>query len=296
MDRSKALLDHPRLLTLAAVVVVVAALYFARDLLIPLSLASLLSFVLAPVATKLSRWIGRVASVVVVVLLACCALGSVGYFVVVQVNDLAIQVPTYRDNILEKIQSLRGGALQKATEAVQDIGVQLQRQDAAPANANGDRPREAVQIATPPASPLMGMVTAFVPLLGPLGTGGIVILLMTFLLLGRQSLWDRLISLMGRDTAGVTTQALEDASRQVSRFLLMQTLINGIHGIAVALGLWLLQVPNPVLWGCWALCCGSFRTSALSLLLPCPSSCRWRCSTAGRSRCSSSRSSSSSSS
>lgn len=250
--------DHSRALTLASVIVVVAALYFARDLLIPVSLAALLGFVLSPIATWLGRRIGRIGSVTTVVVLACTLLCGVGYLVAVQVNDLATRLPTYRVNIEAKLQSLRGGALQLATAALQQIDVRMQQQDAGqPVGGTEDArfgpavvtPASPVQVVLPPSSPLMGMVNTFAPLVGPLGAGAMVILLMAFMLLERQNLKDRLISLLGRDSIGVSTKVLDDARKHLGRYLLMQTLINCTHGLCVAIGLYVLGVPNFLLWG-----------------------------------------------
>ncbi|MEQ1634687.1 MAG: AI-2E family transporter, partial [Planctomycetota bacterium] len=196
MERAIRLTGSPRLLVAVLLIVVVAALYFARDLLIPVSLASLLCFVLAPVATALEHRVGRVASVVVVVACACCVLGGTSYMVVAQVNELAAQLPTYRENIQAKIESLRGGALEMATVALGELENELQdprvtepptgaRQVAT--DATGASTLPSVQLVAPRASPLMGMLSAFAPMLKPLGTGGVVIVLMTFLLLERRS-------------------------------------------------------------------------------------------------------------
>lgn len=258
MDRPHGTPEPSRLLALAAAVVVVAALYFARDLLIPVSLAALAGFVLSPIATVLARRIGRVASVVVVVVLACGMMGGLGLLVVVQVNDVAVRLPAYRENIETKLRSLRGGALQLATVALREIDVRMQEQDAAPrpTDAGGAGPpiapapqQQPVQLVAYPSSPLLGMLRAFVPLLGPFGTGGLVILLMAFMLLERQNLKDRLNNLLSRDAIGVSTQVLDDARRHLGRYLLMQALVNGSHGVCVGVGLWFLGVPNAVLWG-----------------------------------------------
>ncbi len=251
--------DRSRVLTLASVMVVVAALYFARDLLIPVALAALLSFALSPLAVRLGRGIGRVASVMTVVALACTLLFGVGYLVAIQVNDLAVRLPACRTNIEAKLQSLRGGALEKATASLHQIEERLQQQDVEPP-AGGDNkttkpgekaatPTPTVKVVMPPASPLLGIVNTFAPLLGPLGTGAMVILLMAFMLLERQSLKDRLVSLLGRDSIGVSTQVIDDASKNLGRYLLMHALVNGIHGLCVAAGLWWLEVPNFLLWG-----------------------------------------------
>lgn len=258
MVRHPATQGYASVLALASVVVVVAALYFARDLLIPVLMAVLGGFVLAPVATVLARCMGRVASVATVVVLACVLLCGLGVLVVVHANDLATRLPSYRDNIEAKLESLRGGALQVATSALHEMEARLLEQDRVPRSTEDTAgvvisataaPRPTVQVVAAPSSQLLGIMNAFVPLLGPLGTGGLVVLLMAFLLLERENLRDRLISLLGRDAIGVSTQVLDDARRHLGRYLLMQVLINSGHGVCVGLGLWALGVPNAVLWG-----------------------------------------------
>ena len=133
MERVSGALASSRLLALAAVIVVVAALYFARDLLIPVSLAALLAFVLTPLAAWLARGIGRVAAVVSVVVMACGLLLAVGYLVAVQVGDIAARLPAYRVNIETKLQSLRGGVLQLAQAALHELDDRLRAPDTAPA-------------------------------------------------------------------------------------------------------------------------------------------------------------------
>jgi methanogenic corrinoid protein MtbC1 len=139
-----------------------------------------------------------------------------------------------------------------------EIEARLLEQDAAPRAMEGTAGvvipavtpvRPTVQVVAAPSSQLLGIMNAFVPLLGPLGTGGLVVLLMAFLLLERENLRDRLISLLGRDAIGVSTQVLDDARRHLGRYLLMQAVINSGHGVCVGLGLWSLGVPNALLWG-----------------------------------------------
>jgi predicted PurR-regulated permease PerM len=257
-----------RLLTLVTVVLVVAVLYLARDVLIPFALAALISFLLAPLVVRLERFFGRVASVVVVVLLTCGVLGGIGYLVAGQLTQLAGMLPEYRANIAAKLGVLRGGAIEKAQEAVKQIEADLQAQQAAEDEAKREREQQAgaetgpplaggtddvkpvpVEVLEPEPSPLDMLAAALGPLLGPLGTGGMVIVLILFMLLARADLRDRVVRLMGLGRITLTTQALDEVGERVSRYLLMQTLINCIHGVAVAVGMFFLDVPNFLLWG-----------------------------------------------
>ncbi len=87
------------------------------------------------------------------------------------------------------------------------------------------------------------------PLMGPLGTAALVMLLVVVMLLQRDDLRRRFIRLIGQGHISSTTQALDDASQRVSRYLLMQAIVNVTYGVPVAVGLWLIGVPNAALWG-----------------------------------------------
>jgi predicted PurR-regulated permease PerM len=243
---------------LVAAILVVAVLYFAKDVLVPFALASLLSFFLAPLASRLERFVGRVASVILVVGLACGVLGGITFLVAGQLTDLALMLPKYKQNITSKLEQFRGGALEKASEAVKEIGQDLESRQASRATEQavrvaGGLPEKdgpvSVEVIQPKPTTLEMLAGAFGPLLGPLATAGMVIVLILFMLLERENLRDRLIRLTGRGRIQVTTQAMNEAGDRVSRYLLMQTLINTIHGVAVATGMFFLDVPNFLLWG-----------------------------------------------
>lgn len=258
----------PALLMLAMIVIAVAALYFGRDIFVPLALAMLLSFALAPPV----RWLRRlrvpnlpaVLSVVALTFLVIFALGTI---VAWQAADLAEQLPTYRSNIEAKIDSLRqsppGGRLfERATEMVRDLGRKIEEEDkqaaeekAAPTAADEPKPLP-VEIHEPAPTSMQIISTILGPLVSPLATAGIVIVFVIFLLLKREDLRDRLIRLAGARGLPRTTQALEDAAQRVGRYLLMQLVVNTTYAVPIGIGLWLIGIPNPVLW---ALLCGLMR-------------------------------------
>src|SRR4051812_17122139 len=109
-------------MALLAVILVVAALYFAQEVFVPLALALLFSFLLAPLVIRLRHWhIGRVPSVLIVVLLAFMIVGSVGGLMVSQMVDLANKIPEYQENIHKKVRSLNlgeGGMLRRVSQTV----------------------------------------------------------------------------------------------------------------------------------------------------------------------------------
>ncbi len=255
---------------LAMVVIAVAALYFGRDIFVPLALAMLLSFALAPVARRLRRLhLPNLPAVLLVVALAFTVIISLAAVVTWQAADLADRLPTYRMNIETKIDSLLkappGGQLfARASNTLRDLGRKIEQDDkAAKANAGaatastGSEPAPLpVEIHQPTPTSMQIISTIIGPLVGPLATAGIVIVFVVFMLLKREDLRDRVIRLAGSRGLPRTTQALDDAATRVGRYLLMQLVVNTAYAVPIGIGLWLIGIPNPVLWG---LLCGLMR-------------------------------------
>ena len=232
---------------------VIAALYFARDLLIPLALAGLLTFLLAPLVTRLERWIGRIAAVLLVVATIFSLTGVAGWVLTRQLVDLATRLPDYKINIETKIRSFQlpsSGPFKRLSETVAQLKKDLHGSDAPTVSQATGKPGSAVAVPasaapaqqvqvveTSRANPLQLLQVILSPLLGPLGTAGLVILLVIFMLLKREDLRSRLIRLIGQGRISATTRAMEDAGQRVSRYLLMQFLVNVTFGIAAAVGL-----------------------------------------------------------
>jgi predicted PurR-regulated permease PerM len=263
-----------RTVPLLTLVIVTGVLYFAREVLIPLALAVLLTFLLSPAVTRLERWkLGRIPSTLIVVTLASAVIAGVGYVAVSQGLSLAASLPEYKDNITAKVRALRSpsdGTLGKAAKAIKEIEGELEKKAAEDKVAQGDAEPAASQPAAPepapppaaqPARPLPvevhppppGALEALgdwlEPLLAPLATAGAVLLFTVLMLLQREDLRDRLIRLIGRGHLTVTTQALEDAAARVSRYLLMQLIVNVTYGVPVGVALYMLGIPNALLWG-----------------------------------------------
>ncbi len=257
--------------TVALTAFVISTLYFARDILIPLALAALLTFLLAPLVTRLERWIGRIAAVLLTVVLIFSALGAAGWMLTRQVVDLAAQLPEYKGNIVTKMRAFnvpKGGAFSKLSATVEEIKQELPGgTGAAVPTVTQDAGKPETAVASPPdpptpavpvkvvetsANPLVALQAMVAPLLGPLGTGALVLLLIIFMLLQREDLRNRMIRLIGQGRISATTRAMDDAGARVSRYLLMQLLVNVTYGIPVAIGLYFIGVPNAVLWGAFA--------------------------------------------
>jgi predicted PurR-regulated permease PerM len=254
------------LATLAVGVVLVAALYFGREVFVPLALAILLSFALGPLVLLLRHWhVNRVFAVVSVVGLAFVLIIGIGALVGSQLAHLAENLPQYEANISKKILSLRetttsSGALGRAAKTLSDVGNEIAKpnESAGGTTRNGLAPLTPgvqelgpipVEIRQSNPSPFQLFVQVTGPVLGPLVTTGIVVVFVIFFLLQRQDLRDRFISLAGAGDLQRTTHALDDAAGRLSRYLLSQTAVNASLGLLVGTGLWLIGVPNPVVWG-----------------------------------------------
>ena len=230
---------------------IVTTLFLLRDIFIPLALAILLSFLLAPVAWRLERWgLGRAPSVILSVLCAGLVVGAIGYTFTGQMADLAGQLPQYRATISKKLEAIRQpdiGPFWRAKETISGLLDEMENPKRAPVSSLLiSKPSVVVE---KPANTfdfvrnLLGYVTS------ALGTGAIVFICVFFFLIERDDIRDRLIHLTGRDRYHTTTQALNDAGKRVSSFLLMQLIVNVTYGIPIAIGLFLIGVPNAVLWG-----------------------------------------------
>jgi predicted PurR-regulated permease PerM len=241
------------MLTLASIAIVTAALYLAKGVLVPLTLAVLLSFLLRPVCDWLERHrLGRIPAVLLTAILGFAALGIVAWTAVVQMTDLAPKMPEYQKNIEAKLHSTNdyvSAALSKVTRTAQGMG-RNPTQSEQPEEQQGRNERPyLVRVISSPSSPLQIFTGLFGTMLEVLGSTGIVIVLVVFFLIRRDDLRDRFIRLVGKGHVTVTTQAMEDAAARVSRYLSMQFLLNVGFGIPVAIGLYLIGVPSAVLWG-----------------------------------------------
>src|SRR6266850_3567720 len=241
----------PLFYALASFVLVIACLYWGRVVLIPVALAILLTFLLNPVVSMLQRLgLGRTPPVILIVVLAFAILGGIGWAVTGQLATLANELPQYTSNLKHKIADLRGagqgGIVEKLQRTVEELLDELQKTDSrrqdSPLAPDSEKP---VLVAVQAPSVLWQLPTLF----EPLATAGLVLVLVIFMLLKHTDLRNRLIALAGSGQTTLATKALDEAGQRISRYLLMQSLINGSFGVAVGLGLFLIGVPYAVTWG-----------------------------------------------
>jgi predicted PurR-regulated permease PerM len=245
-------------------VVAVSCLYWAQKVFIPVALAVFLTFLLAPLVSFLQRHrLGRTPSVLLVVLAAALTMGGLGWLVTAEVTSLGGELPTYTKNITGKIRSLRhmgpGSITDRLDKMIQDITGAWNAPPTVPEAGAGDQSSEPV-VATPAKPPAVVMqpdspawLSRLPAVLGSvvesLGGLALALVLVVFMLLKREDLRNRLIRLVGHGRLTVTTKAVDDAGQRLSRYLLMQVMINGSYGAALAVGLLLIGVPHALLWG-----------------------------------------------
>jgi predicted PurR-regulated permease PerM len=248
--------------TALGLLVGITVLYLGREFLIPIALALLLSFLLAPAMVRLQRWgMGKTFAALLVVALSFSGLIFICWAGLGQVYSLSLELPAYRHNISTKLRSLAPRGLNRLGETQRMLGevtgeliAQNQAQKSKASPKTEDLPKSstqqpiAVEVRQPDPTPLEFLEKTAGSVLRPLATAFIVLVFVIFMLLGREDLRDRVLRLAGSSRLYMTTQALDDAARRVSRYLLMQLAVNAMYGTSVGVGLLLIGVPNPLVW------------------------------------------------
>ena len=239
--------------TLATIAVVAAVLHFGEDVFLPLAIAMLITFALSPLVTYLrNKGLPMLVTVLAVVTLAFAVIGLFLMVVATQMSQLAVNLPTFQANIVTKLDNLQAtgdgtGIVSRVTGMIAainaEIGATSVQPDvsapAAPMPVEVVERRSAVQM-------LQDLV---LPLISPIATAGLVIVVVVFMLLEREELRDRFIRLVGSNDLHRTTQMLEDAGSRVANYLIIQLLVNMIYAVPIGIGLWFIGVPNAMLWG-----------------------------------------------
>ncbi len=256
------------LATLFVVVLVVTTLYVGREILIPIAIAIPVSFVLSPPILLLRHWgLGRVPSVLTVVLAALVIAFSVSAVLTRQVSELAVDLPLYQATINAKLDDLRDAAADnalfaKVSAALKKLG-EINPHRPAPSSvpAPSDQTKNRLTGGQKNQQPVPAEVheSAWGPFaivetiagtaLSSLETTFIVVIFVIFILLQREDLRNRFIRLAGSSDLHRTTLAMNDAAGRLSRFFLVQTLVNASFGVIVAVGLYFIGLPSPMLWG-----------------------------------------------
>jgi predicted PurR-regulated permease PerM len=237
------------LTTMAAAAGIIAALYIGRDVLIPLALAVLISFLLAPLVTRLERaGMRRLLAVCAVSILAASPLPLVGWIAGLEFLELADEMPAYQSRLEEKLRAVKGpvgNLISRAERTIKELGATPEA--AAPEDGQPD-PVE-VTLVSPSISPVQIVGAILPPLARILATAGIVFVLVLVILIHREDLRNRFIRLVSRGHLGATTRALDELAARLSSFLRAQFAVNASYGAAIGVGLWLLGVPGATFWG-----------------------------------------------
>jgi predicted PurR-regulated permease PerM len=254
------MLKLPLVYVLACFVLVIACLYWAKAVLIPVALAVLLTFLLNPVVRLLQRrWLPRTPAVLLVVVLAFSVLGGIGWTVTRQLTTLAYELPRYQENLKQKMSDLRelgkGGIIERLQTTLKEVTGELQKATPPPPEIQPSGGESAQRPVGDPEKPVPvvieapSMIWQLPALLEPLASAGLVIVLVIFMLIQYADLRSRLIRLAGYGHSTIATKALDEAGQRISRYLLMQAIINGSFGLAVGVGIFLIGVPYAILWG-----------------------------------------------
>ena len=246
--RKNSVMSHPVVITFL-ILAIVGAMSLAAEVLKPLALSVLLAFALTPLAAFLERRrLPRVAAVVLTVMLALGSIGGFGYVVGRQLSELANELPKYQDNILTKLNVLEPkeeSAIKKVSGVVAKMNEKLTSK---PTDTDAIQKVEVVKA----PSFRERLQEAVGPYIEFLGVGSFVLILVLFMMMGREDLRDRIVSLFGHGRVSLTTRTMDEIGQRISRYLATFAMVNSVFGLTVGLGLWAIGVPYAVLWGCLA--------------------------------------------
>ncbi|MEL4070801.1 AI-2E family transporter [Ochrobactrum sp. GPK 3] len=251
-----------RLPTLAAMAGVIAVFYFAKDVFLPLAIAILLTFMLAPIVAFLRRFgLPRLVAIITSVAGGFLIIAVFSAILAFQVTEVGQNIATYQYNIIEKIRNLKkagteGGIIDRLNRFAERVGAEINSPEDKPdvpgINPEPERKPVLVEIFSR-RSPIETLESIIGPLVSPLATTGLVIVVVVFMLLEREELRDRFIRLVGYGDLHRTTEALQEAGSRVGQYLLTQLMVNIAYGVPLGIGLWLLGIPNALLWGMLAI-------------------------------------------
>ncbi|MES2254607.1 MAG: AI-2E family transporter [Pseudomonadota bacterium] len=247
----------PKFMMAVIAAIAVCGLYFGRPVLMPLALAVLMSFAIAPLVGLLRHLrLGHIPSVLLSLTLALVILSAIGAFVGSQFAGLAADLPRYQTNIGHKIQSVRlstgHGTIARLNQTIEVLAEQItgsrEPQDQPGAGALPDEKPVPVEIRRQSVAPWEVAQTILGPLLEPLATLALVLVFVGFIMLQKDDLRDRFVRLAGSGDMQRTSVALDEAASRLSRYLALQTIINACFGATIGIGLWLIGIPNAGLW------------------------------------------------
>lgn len=243
--------------TMNALVIFLAVctiLYFGQPILIPVLLAVLLSFIMAPGVRFLQKWrLPKSVAILSVVIVTFAILFGIAALVAGTLASLTSQLPQYESNLREKAHSIRlftsgGSTVEKAAGVLKDLGAELQQPTVdSPGSGTIIKPIP-VEVRPTGFSPLNPILSVVEVVLPPITQLGIVILMVILFLFNKEDLRTRLIRLAGTSDLNKTTEALDEASKRLSKFFLAQICVNGTAGLLVGIALFAIGIPGALLW------------------------------------------------
>jgi predicted PurR-regulated permease PerM len=240
-----------KLIQIAYLVVILWAFAWAKEFLLPLILAILISFLLVPVVSRLERWrFPRAIAVLSVVAIVFALIGVLCSTLSLQALDLVNSLPKYRDNIHAKWAAIQQGPPGPLNLAFSNIGAAIADLSKITASSEGNQKSETtkVQIVSGADSIVAMVKNSLTPIVGPIGEFAVVVVLVVFMLLERKRLGRRFLRLTGHSHVASTTLAVDEVGSKLSHFLLGQLLVNTGYALLLGLGLFLIGIPNAVLW------------------------------------------------
>lgn len=234
-------------------VFIIGFLYFGKSLLIPLALAALFTFLLAPLITLLERWLTRTLSILIVIMIFIMSVGIVGYILTNEFVEFSTNLPNYRVNIENKLNSLniqQNSTFTQIFDTLEKVKEHFPGQniEALPKSHNKMTSVNVIESST--SADITSIIKNFIAtFLYFLGSTGLVFLLVIFMLFTREDIRGRFIQLIGPRRISATTRAMNDAGQRVAHYLLMHLFLNVVFGIIISFGLYFIGVPNAILWG-----------------------------------------------
>src|SRR6516162_1124379 len=251
-NESKKPREIGRLVQLAYLIVFLGLCSWAKDFLLPIVLAALISFLVAPLVSRLEQWgFHSILAVFAVVAVAFALIGAVCTTVSVETLNLANSLPKYTDNIRarwEAIQKAPQGPMNAAIRNVGELIAELSKSSSPNQTSRYQFEPAKVQIVNGTGDMLSMMRSGMAPVFAPAASFAVVVVLVVFMLLERKRLRDRFLRLIGHSHVVATTLAVDEAGSRLSRFLLVQLQVNAVYAIVVAIGLYLIGIPNAILW------------------------------------------------
>src|ERR1035438_7983058 len=248
-----------QLLAVILAAVVIGTLYLAKTVIFPLAIALLITFMLAPLVGWLERIrVPRILAVLSTIFAAAVVLGTVGWIVGTQLIGVADDFPSYTLNVQNKFDAFRRSKTTRFTRAQEEVNRLSQQIESLNADITKSRGHVAKEelgasaerpLSVREVSGNAGRVDQLSGVLGVMLTNLLVVVFTFFMLLNREDLRNRFIRLTGHEHLNVMTQAMDDASRRVSRYLSLQLLVNAGFGTIIAISLQLLGLPHEMLWG-----------------------------------------------